>query len=145
MTDRKKKARQVLTYPPSTGRSFAEIPHAIDSLQLTDAHRVATPVNWTDGRPVIIVPALSGAEAREHFPSGCKKAEALSGRRGTTESVAQRNLNRVATSSSAQLLINYRLPARPRVVAPDRRRGQDARRTTRTEATGYGGVAKGMQ
>ncbi len=68
--DPKKRVRLVLTYPPSTGRNFAEILRAIDSLQLTDAYRVATPANWTDGQPVIIVPALSDAEARERFPSG---------------------------------------------------------------------------
>ncbi len=70
--DPKKKVRLVLTYPPSTGRNFAEILRAIDSLQLTDAHKVATPVNWTEGQPVIIVPALSDAEARERFPGGWK-------------------------------------------------------------------------
>jgi ABC-type sulfate transport system substrate-binding protein len=44
----------------------------IDSLQLTDAHKVATPVNWTNGTPVIIVPSLSGADAKERFPGGWK-------------------------------------------------------------------------
>jgi thioredoxin-dependent peroxiredoxin len=68
--DPRKKVRLVLTYPPSTGRNFVEILRAIDSLQLTDAHKVATPVNWTDGQPVIIVPALPDAEARERFPGG---------------------------------------------------------------------------
>jgi thioredoxin-dependent peroxiredoxin len=68
--DPRKKVRLVLTYPPSTGRNFVEILRAIDSLQLTDAHQVATPVNWTDGQPVIIIPALSDAEARERFPGG---------------------------------------------------------------------------
>src|SRR3546814_11881931 len=33
--DPNKKVRLVLTYPPSTGRNFAEIIRAIDSLQLT--------------------------------------------------------------------------------------------------------------
>lgn len=70
--DPQKKVRLVLTYPPSTGRNFVEILRATDSLQLTDAHRVATPVNWTDGQPVIIAPSLSDAEARERFPSGWK-------------------------------------------------------------------------
>jgi alkyl hydroperoxide reductase subunit AhpC len=68
--DPNKKVRLMLTYPPSTGRNFAEILRVIDSLQLTDAHKVATPVNWQDGDKVIIVPSLSDADARERFPNG---------------------------------------------------------------------------
>jgi alkyl hydroperoxide reductase subunit AhpC len=70
--DANKKVRLILTYPPSTGRNFQEILRVIDSLQLTDAHKVATPVNWTNGQPVIIVPSLSDAEAKERFPDGWK-------------------------------------------------------------------------
>ncbi len=65
-----KRVRLVLSYPPNTGRNFAEILRVIDSLQLTDAHAVATPVNWQDGNDVIIVPGLSDAEARARFPDG---------------------------------------------------------------------------
>jgi alkyl hydroperoxide reductase subunit AhpC len=67
-----KKIRLTLTYPPSTGRNFAEILRVIDSLQLTDAHKVATPVNWQDGNDVIIVPSLSDEEAKQRFPEGFK-------------------------------------------------------------------------
>jgi alkyl hydroperoxide reductase subunit AhpC len=70
--DPNKKVRLMITYPPSTGRNFQEILRVIDSLQLTDAHKVATPVNWTDGEPVIIVPSLSDEAARERFPNGWK-------------------------------------------------------------------------
>ncbi|HTW29833.1 MAG TPA: peroxiredoxin [Acetobacteraceae bacterium] len=70
--DANKKVRLVLTYPPSTGRNFAEILRVIDSLQLTDAHKVATPVNWKDGDPVIIVPSLSDEDAKARFPQGWK-------------------------------------------------------------------------
>ncbi len=59
-----------ITYPASTGRNFDEILRLIDSLQLTAEHKVATPVNWTAGDDVIIVPALSDAEAAERFPDG---------------------------------------------------------------------------
>jgi alkyl hydroperoxide reductase subunit AhpC len=59
-----------MTYPPSTGRNFAEILRVVDSLQLTDAHKVATPVNWTDGQKVIIVPSLSDEDAKARFPNG---------------------------------------------------------------------------
>src|SRR5258706_11861055 len=65
-----KRVRLMLTYPPSTGRNFAELLRVIDSLQLTDAHKVATPVNWQDGNDVIIVPALGDDEARQRFPDG---------------------------------------------------------------------------
>jgi hypothetical protein len=44
----------------------------IDSLQLTDKHKVATPVNWTDGDDVIIVPSLSDEDAKIRFPEGFK-------------------------------------------------------------------------
>ena len=70
--DPNKKVRLILTYPPSTGRNFNEILRVIDSLQLTDAHKVATPVNWKDGDPVIIVPSLSDEDARQRFPQGFK-------------------------------------------------------------------------
>jgi alkyl hydroperoxide reductase subunit AhpC len=70
--DPAKKVRLTITYPPSTGRNFNEILRVIDSLQLTDAHKVATPVNWTDGQPVIIAPSLSDEEAKKRFPQGWK-------------------------------------------------------------------------
>jgi alkyl hydroperoxide reductase subunit AhpC len=72
IVDANKKVRLILTYPPSTGRNFAEILRVIDSLQLTDAHKVATPVNWKNGDPVIIVPSLSDADAKTRFPDGWK-------------------------------------------------------------------------
>src|SRR5690606_38797169 len=54
----------------STGRNFDEILRVVDSLQLTDTHKVATPVNWKPGEDVIIVPSLSNDEARKLFPQG---------------------------------------------------------------------------
>jgi alkyl hydroperoxide reductase subunit AhpC len=68
--DPKKKIRLMIIYPQTTGRNFDEILRVVDSLQLTDAHRVATPVNWKHGDDVIIVPAVSDAEAKEKFPAG---------------------------------------------------------------------------
>ncbi len=70
--DPAKKVRLILTYPPSTGRNFDEIVRVIDSLQLTDDHKVATPVNWTNGQPVIIAPSLSDEDAKQRFPQGWK-------------------------------------------------------------------------
>lgn len=68
--DPNKKIRLTITYPASTGRNFPEILRVIDSLQITDTHKVATPVNWTDGGDCIIVPSVSNEEARELFPEG---------------------------------------------------------------------------
>ena len=68
--DSAKKVRLIITYPASTGRNFAEILRAIDSLQLTDRHKVATPADWQYGDKVIIVPSLSNEQAKELFPDG---------------------------------------------------------------------------
>ncbi|MCP3735732.1 peroxiredoxin [Sphingomonas sp. RP10(2022)] len=68
--DPAKKLRLTLTYPASTGRNFAEILRTIDSLQLTDRHKVATPANWQQGGDVIIVPSVDDDAARSLFPDG---------------------------------------------------------------------------
>ncbi|EHL96572.1 antioxidant, AhpC/TSA family [Acetobacteraceae bacterium AT-5844] len=70
--DPNKKVRMTLAYPPSAGRNFAEILRVIDSLQLTDKHKVATPVNWQPGEKVIIVPSVPDEQAKELFPQGWK-------------------------------------------------------------------------
>jgi alkyl hydroperoxide reductase subunit AhpC len=70
--DPKKKVRLFITYPQTAGRNVDEILRVIDSLQLTDRHRVATPVNWKPGDDVIIVPAVSDEEAKSKFPKGWK-------------------------------------------------------------------------
>ena len=62
-----KKVKLVLTYPMTTGRNFDEILRAIDSIQLTDKHKVATPANWKQGEDVIITAAVSDQEATEKF------------------------------------------------------------------------------
>jgi alkyl hydroperoxide reductase subunit AhpC len=68
-----KKIRAMITYPASTGRNFDEILRVIDSLQLTDGYKVATPVNWKDGDDVVIVPALQDPEdLKTRFPKGYK-------------------------------------------------------------------------
>ena len=69
--DPKKTIRATLTYPASTGRNFDEILRVIDSLQLTDSHKVATPANWKDGDDVVILPSLQDpAELAKRFPKG---------------------------------------------------------------------------
>ncbi|MBT2623174.1 MULTISPECIES: peroxiredoxin [Chryseobacterium] len=68
--DPAKKVRLIITYPASTGRNFNEIIRVLDSLQLTDSHKVATPVNWKNGEDVIIPPSISTEDARKIFPKG---------------------------------------------------------------------------
>jgi len=68
--DPQKKVRLTLTYPASTGRNFDELLRVIDSLQLTDRHKVATPGNWKQGEDVIIVPSISNEQAKTLFPAG---------------------------------------------------------------------------
>ena len=67
-----KKIKATLTYPMSTGRNFDEILRLLDSCQLTVAKKVATPVNWKQGGDVIILPAVSDADAKQAYPSGWK-------------------------------------------------------------------------
>ena len=67
-----KKIKLILTYPMSTGRNFDEVLRALDSIQLTAKHKVATPVNWKHGEDVVIVPAVSEADAKAAFPEGWK-------------------------------------------------------------------------
>ena len=67
-----KAVKAMLTYPMSTGRNFEEVLRLLDSCQLTATHQVATPVNWTQGDDVIIVPAVSDEEAKTRYPDGWK-------------------------------------------------------------------------
>jgi thioredoxin-dependent peroxiredoxin len=67
-----KKIKLMLTYPMTTGRNFDEVLRVLDSVRLTAAHKVATPVNWKNGDDVIIVSAVSDAEAKEKYPDGWK-------------------------------------------------------------------------
>lgn len=63
-----KRIKLVLVYPMSTGRNFAEILRAIDSIQLTAKHKIATPVNWEVGQDVVISTAVSDEDAATLFP-----------------------------------------------------------------------------
>ena len=68
-----KKVKLTLTYPASTGRNIDEILRVLDSLQLSAAYTVATPVNWKDGDDVIIANSVSDEEAKTKFPKGFRK------------------------------------------------------------------------
>ncbi len=72
--DPNKRIRLTITYPASTGRNFQELLRAIDSVQLTDKHSVATPADWKQGQDVIIVPSLQDPnELKRKFPHGWKE------------------------------------------------------------------------
>ena len=62
-----KKIKLILTYPMTTGRNFDEILRAVDSIQLTAKHQVATPAQWKQGEDVIITPAVSDEDAERRF------------------------------------------------------------------------------
>lgn len=68
--DPKKVVRLIIIYPASTGRNFDEIIRVIDSLQLADTHKVATPANWTKGSSCVVLPFISTEEAQKLFPKG---------------------------------------------------------------------------
>jgi alkyl hydroperoxide reductase subunit AhpC len=67
-----KKIKLMLFYPMTTGRNFDEILRALDSMQLTAKHKVATPANWKHGEDVIIAGSVSDEEAKKLFPGGWK-------------------------------------------------------------------------
>jgi len=67
-----KKIKLMISYPMTTGRNFDEVLRVIDSLQLTAAHKVATPVNWKAGEDVIIAGSVSDEDAKKTYPDGWK-------------------------------------------------------------------------
>ena len=67
-----KKIKLMMSYPMTTGRNLVEVLRVLDSIQLTAAHKVATPANWKQGEDVIIVPAVSDGEAKKKYPAGWK-------------------------------------------------------------------------
>jgi alkyl hydroperoxide reductase subunit AhpC len=71
--DPKKTVRLALSYPESTGRNFDEVLRVIDSLQLTDDQKVATPANWKAGDDVVILPSIRKEEADKLFPKGYRE------------------------------------------------------------------------
>ena len=73
--DPNKKVRLTLNYPASAGRNFDEILRVVDSLQLTDKFKVATPVNWKPGEDVIIVTSVNNEDAKKLFPEGWKEVK----------------------------------------------------------------------
>lgn len=68
-----KTIKLILTYPASTGRNFKELLRVIDSLQLTEYHKVATPANWEQGDDVVVSPAIATEDAKKIFTKGVKE------------------------------------------------------------------------
>jgi thioredoxin-dependent peroxiredoxin len=62
----------MLVYPMSTGRNFAEVLRALDSIQLTAAHGVSTPVNWKNGDDVVVPAAMPDEDVKKKFPKGLR-------------------------------------------------------------------------
>ena len=73
--DPDKKIRLMITYPASTGRNFKELLRVIDSLQLTEKYKVATPADWKEGEDVVISTSISSEEAKTKFPKGFKEVK----------------------------------------------------------------------
>lgn len=62
-----KQLKLSMTYPMSVGRNFAEILRALDALQTTAKHGVATPADWTVGQDVIIPTSVSDEDAKQKY------------------------------------------------------------------------------
>jgi uncharacterized protein (DUF924 family)/alkyl hydroperoxide reductase subunit AhpC len=62
-----KRVELILTYPAGIGRNFDEILRAIDALQLSAKHKVATPANWRPGEDTVVLPFISDEEAETLF------------------------------------------------------------------------------
>ena len=62
-----KQLKLSMTYPMTVGRNFAEVLRALDGLQMSTGHGVATPANWNVGDDVIIPTSLSDADATAKF------------------------------------------------------------------------------
>jgi thioredoxin-dependent peroxiredoxin len=67
-----KKIKLIITYPMTTGRNFDEVLRALDSLQMTAKHTVATPANWKPGEDVIIPASVTNEVAAQKYPQGWK-------------------------------------------------------------------------
>ena len=67
-----KTIKAMISYPMTTGRNFDEVLRLLDSVQLTAAHRLATPVSWKPGEDVIIAGSVSDDEAKKIYPKGWK-------------------------------------------------------------------------
>lgn len=75
-----KKVKLSILYPASCGRNFDEVLRALDSLQMTVKHKVATPVNWVKGSECMVVPSVKDADMAALFPLGVRVEAVPSGK-----------------------------------------------------------------
>lgn len=62
-----KKIKCSILYPATTGRNFAEVLRAIDSVMLTAKHSLATPANWKQGERCVVAPVVATDDAKAKF------------------------------------------------------------------------------
>jgi alkyl hydroperoxide reductase subunit AhpC len=67
VVDPSKKIRLITMYPMQTGRNFTEMLRAVDSIQLTTKHPVATPASWQPGEDVMISLMVPDEKAKELY------------------------------------------------------------------------------
>ncbi|XP_055387001.1 peroxiredoxin-6 isoform X2 [Condylostylus longicornis] len=79
--DNHKKLRLQILYPATTGRNFEEILRVIDSMQLTDNKKVATPADWKNGEDCMVLPTIRESDIPNLFPRGITTVEVPSGKR----------------------------------------------------------------
>lgn len=70
VVDPDRKVRLIISYPASTGRNFDELLRVLDSLQLANSHKCATPADWQKGKDVVVLPFIPTDQARQLFPKG---------------------------------------------------------------------------
>ncbi|XP_048005406.1 peroxiredoxin-6 [Leguminivora glycinivorella] len=80
IVDPNKKFRLSILYPATTGRNFDEILRILDSLQLTDKAKVATPVDWKMGDDCMVLPTVPEDKVSEVFPDGVTVVDLPSGK-----------------------------------------------------------------
>lgn len=81
IVDAKKRLRSSILYPASTGRNFDEILRVVDSMQLTDRNKVATPVDWKQGGYCMVLPTVKDDEIAALYPKGVEVTEMPSGKK----------------------------------------------------------------
>lgn len=62
--DPEHKIRLIMYYPLNVGRNMDEIVRALKALQFSDEHKVAMPLNWKPGEPVIVPPPKTLGEMK---------------------------------------------------------------------------------
>ncbi len=65
--DPDKKIRLIMYYPLNVGRNMDEILRVLEALQVSDANKVALPLNWKKGDKVIVPPPKTLGEMNERL------------------------------------------------------------------------------